>query len=45
VQLRAATKAAIDDFIGLEAPSQSVDGLYGRILETLMAMSGWFEAQ
>ena len=36
VQLRAATKAAIDDFIGLEAPSQSVDGLYGRILETLM---------
>jgi len=36
VQLRAATKEAIDDFIGLEAPSQSVDGLYASILVTLM---------
>ena len=36
VQLRAATHAAIDDFIGLEAPSQSVDGLYGRVLATML---------
>ncbi|HZU89677.1 MAG TPA: ferritin-like domain-containing protein, partial [Stellaceae bacterium] len=35
VRPRAATRAALDDFILIEAPSQSVDGLYGQILATL----------
>jgi Ferritin-like len=35
VQPRAATIAAIDDFIDIERPSTSVDGLYIRILATL----------
>ena len=45
VLLRAATPAVIDDFIGLEAPSQSVDGLYGRILATLQKTPGTEEQQ
>jgi Ferritin-like len=45
VLLRAATQAAIDDFIDLEAPSQSVDGLYGRILATLQMTPGTEEQQ
>jgi hypothetical protein len=45
VLLRAATQAAIDDFVGLEAPSQSVDGLYGRILATLQKTPGTEEQQ
>jgi hypothetical protein len=32
---RAATLPVLDNFIAIEAPSQSVDGLYGRILATL----------
>jgi Ferritin-like len=40
VQLRPATTEVIDSFIALEAPSQSVDGLYGRILATLETMPG-----
>lgn len=35
VQMRAATRAAIRDFIDIEAPSAGVDGLYTRILATL----------
>jgi hypothetical protein len=35
VQMRAATRAAISDFIDIEAPSAGVDGLYTRILATL----------
>jgi Ferritin-like len=35
VEIRAATRAAIDDFIQIEAPSAAVDGLYIRILATL----------
>jgi Ferritin-like len=45
VRLRPATPAVIDDFIGLEAPSMSVDGLYSRILVTLQAMPGTDEQQ
>ena len=45
VLLQAATPEAIDGFIGLEAPSQSVDGLYGRILATLQITSGTDEQQ
>ena len=37
VQLRAALPAVIDEFISIEAPSQSVDGLYGRVLATLQS--------
>jgi hypothetical protein len=36
VVMRAATRAAISDFIEIEAPSAGVDGLYGRILATLV---------
>ncbi|MGH6908553.1 MAG: ferritin-like domain-containing protein [Phenylobacterium sp.] len=35
VAFRAATPAVLDEFVEIEAPSQSVDGLYGRILATL----------
>jgi len=35
VQVRAATPQAIEDFIAIELPSVSVDGLYSRILATL----------
>jgi hypothetical protein len=45
VRLRAATQAAIDDFVALEAPSQSVDGLYARILKTLEQTAGTEEQQ
>jgi hypothetical protein len=45
VQLRAATAEVIDSFIALEAPSQSVDGLYGRILVTLEQMPGTEQRQ
>jgi hypothetical protein len=37
---RAAEPATIDDFIKIEAPSQSVDGLYSRIFATLIAGAG-----
>ena len=37
VSMRAATKAAVKDFIEVEAPSAGVDGLYSRILATLVA--------
>lgn len=37
VAFRALTLAAIDDFIAIEAPSQSVDSLYGSILASLEA--------
>jgi hypothetical protein len=33
--LRAATPEVLDHFVAIEAPSQSVDGLYGRILATI----------
>jgi hypothetical protein len=36
VQMRAATREAINSFIDLEAPSAGVDGLYSRILATLV---------
>jgi hypothetical protein len=45
VRLRPATQAVIDDFIGLEAPSQSVDGLYSRILATLQLTPATEEQQ
>lgn len=35
--LRALTPEVLDHFIAIEAPSQSVDGLYGRILATIDA--------
>ena len=37
---RPAAPATIDDFITIEAPSQSVDGLYSRVFETLLAGAG-----
>jgi len=37
VSFRALTAAAIEDFIAIEAPSQSVDSLYGRIVASLEA--------
>jgi hypothetical protein len=37
LRFRAALPEVIDDFIAIEAPSQSVDGLYSRILATLEA--------
>lgn len=37
VAFRPLTKAVIDEFIEIEAPSQSVDSLYGRILASLEA--------
>jgi hypothetical protein len=37
VTFRPAEPATIDDFIAIEAPSQSVDGLYSRVYETLIA--------
>jgi len=37
---RAAEPATIADFIAIEAPSQSVDGLYGRVFETLVQGAG-----
>ncbi len=36
VQMRPATREAIDSFIDVEAPSAGVDGLYTRILATLV---------
>lgn len=36
VVMRAATRTTISDFIDIEAPSAGVDGLYGRILATLV---------
>ena len=36
VSMRAATKEAVKDFIEVEAPSAGVDGLYSRILATLV---------
>jgi Ferritin-like len=36
VEMRAATRQAIVDFIDIEAPSAGVDGLYSRILATLV---------
>jgi hypothetical protein len=40
LEFRPAVPATIDDFIAYEAPSQSVDGLYSRILATLTAGAG-----
>jgi hypothetical protein len=40
LQFRAAEPATIDDFIEIEAPSMSVDGLYARIHATLLAGAG-----
>lgn len=37
VAFRALTKDVIDEFIAIEAPSQSVDSVYGRILASLEA--------
>jgi hypothetical protein len=37
VQFRALTPATLADFVQIEAPSLTVDGLYGRILATLEA--------
>ncbi|QCB47664.1 ferritin-like domain-containing protein [Hydrogenophaga sp. PAMC20947] len=36
VQMRPATREAVDSFINVEAPSAGVDGLYTRILATLV---------
>ena len=40
LQFRPAAIATIDDFIRIEAPSESVDGLYAPIYATLSDMSG-----
>jgi Ferritin-like len=40
LQYRPAEPATIDDFITIEAPSQSVDGLYARVYETLVQGGG-----
>ena len=40
LQYRAAEPATIDDFIALEAPSQSIDGLYARVYESLLHGAG-----
>ena len=40
LMFRAAEPATIADFIAIEAPSQSVDGLYGRVFETLVQGAG-----
>jgi hypothetical protein len=40
LQFRPASAEALDDFIGIEAPSISVDGVYARILVTVEAMPG-----
>jgi hypothetical protein len=40
LQFRAAEPATIADFIEIEAPSMSVDGLYARIYATLVAGAG-----
>jgi hypothetical protein len=37
LRFRAALPDVLDDFIAIEAPSQSIDGLYSRILATLEA--------
>jgi hypothetical protein len=42
---RALTPAALDDFIAIEAPSISVDGLYARILATLQQRDNPVDAQ
>ena len=44
LQFRAATQATLDDFIRVEAPSESVDGLYAPIYATLLAMPDQQEA-
>jgi hypothetical protein len=40
LQFRSADPATIADFIAFEAPSQGIDGLYGRILASLSAGKG-----
>ncbi|MBV8506926.1 MAG: hypothetical protein JOZ11_14100 [Alphaproteobacteria bacterium] len=45
LRLRAASAEALDDFIGIEAPSMSVDGVYARILVTVEAMARTDEQQ
>jgi len=45
MQARAATVAVLDEFIAVEAPSQSVDGVYARILATLEGGAGNDEQQ
>ncbi len=45
LQLRAASADALDDFIGIEAPSMSVDSVYARILVTVEAMARTDEQQ
>jgi hypothetical protein len=45
LQLRAVSAEALDDFIGIEAPSMSVDSVYARILVTVEAMARTDEQQ
>ena len=45
LRLRAASAEALDDFIGIEAPSMSVDSVYARILVTVEAMARTDEQQ
>lgn len=45
LRFRPASVEALDDFIGIEAPSVSVDSIYGRILVTVEAMPGTDEQQ
>lgn len=45
LQFRPASAEALDDFIGIEAPSMSVDSVYARILATVEAMPRSDEAQ
>jgi hypothetical protein len=45
LRLRPASAEALDDFIGIEAPSMSVDSVYGRILVTVEAMPRTDEQQ
>ena len=45
LRFRPASAEALDDFIGIEAPSMSVDSVYGRILVTVEAIPGTDEQQ
>jgi hypothetical protein len=45
VKFRAATAETLDDFVAIEAPSESVDGVYARILATLEGGAGDTEQQ
>jgi hypothetical protein len=45
LRFRPATAEVLDDFIGIEAPSMSVDSVYARILVTVEAMSCTDEQQ